>query len=156
MNKKNCAGMMDVFFGLDKNARYPLKLTLHLLACPACRTQVRLLTLAERTLAKPLSQPITQAEAEAITAKVARAFPAQEEPSPISLRRWILSGAAMIFAMLFFALVSPRSAGNYLQLAFYLVFGCAVAAYCCIFSAGNMDFFIKKIETARRDAGGNF
>ncbi|MDR1786607.1 MAG: hypothetical protein LBR23_09150 [Spirochaetaceae bacterium] len=147
MNEKTCAAMMDVFFGLDKNERYPLKLTLHLLACKTCRTQVRLCTLAERALAAPVLRPVPQMEADALTERVARAFPRRGEGSPISLRRWIVSGAAMILAMMLFTLVSPQSAGNHLQLAFYLVFGCVVTAYCALFIAGNMDFFVKKIET---------
>jgi hypothetical protein len=149
MNNKTCDEMMDIFFSLDKNERYPLRLTLHLLSCAQCRTQVRLCTLAEKICAEPLARPADEADVMRLMARVRQHMPEQSDTSPISLRRWIVSGVTMILAMMLFAVISPKSSGNYLQLAFYLVFAGAVTAYCAIFIASNMDFFIKKIETIR-------
>jgi hypothetical protein len=147
MNDKTCNDMMDTFFALDKHERYPLKLTLHLLACPKCRTQVRLCTIAERVCAEPLKRNAREEEVDALAAKIRSANPNSADVSPISLRRWIVSGVTMILAMMVFTVISPRSAGNHLQLAFYLVFGCVVTAYCSVFIASNIDFFVKKTET---------
>jgi hypothetical protein len=150
MNKKVCDEMMDAFFSLDKDEHYPLKLTLHLLACETCRTQVRLCTLAEKVSAAPLLRPADDDAVQALMAKIIEAFPDHKEIGPISFRRWIVSGVVMILAMMLFAVVSPQSSGDYLQLAFYLVFGGVVTAYCALFIASNMDFFVKKIETMQQ------
>jgi hypothetical protein len=146
MNNKTCDDMMETFFALDKHERYPLKLTLHLLACQKCRTQVRLCTIAERLCAEPLKRGARDEEVDALIAKIRGVNPESADASPISLRRWIVSGVAMIAAMMLFTVISPRSAGNHLQLAFYLMFGCVVTAYCSVFIASNIDFFVKKIE----------
>jgi len=147
MDKTKCNELMDIFFSLDKYERYPLKLTLHLLVCETCRTQIRLCTLAQKVIAEPLMRPADKQTVDVLMTKINEVFPNHNETSPISLRRWIISGLAMILAMMLFTVVSPKSAGNHLQLAFYLVFGCVVSAYCALFIASNMDFFIKKIET---------
>jgi hypothetical protein len=149
MNTHICDEMMDKFFSLDKNERYPLKLTLHLLTCETCRTQVRLCTLAEKVSAAPLARPADEDAIGALIQKIKAASPDHSDVSPISLRRWIVSGIVMIFMMMFFVVASPQTSGNYLQLAFYLVFAGAVTAYCALFIASNMDFFIKKIETLK-------
>jgi len=149
MNTQTCDEMMNTFFSLDKNERYPLKLTLHLLACETCRTQVRLCTLAEKVSAEPLARPADEDAVSALIKKIKSASPDHNDVSPISLRRWIVSGIVMIFTMMCFAVLSPQTSGNYLQLAFYLVFAGAVTAYCALFITSNIDFFIKKIETLK-------
>ena len=144
MNEKTCDEMMDTFFSLDKNERYPLRLTLHLLSCAKCRTQVRLCTLAEKICAGPLARPADEEDVMRLMARVRRHIPEPSDAGPISLRRWIVSGVAMIAAMMLFAVISPKSSGNYLQLAFYLVFAGAVTAYCAIFIAATWTFSSKK------------
>ena len=52
-----CDRAFNRYLELDKNERVPLRVTLHLLACPACRTGVRRLSRAERVLAAPLAVP---------------------------------------------------------------------------------------------------
>ncbi len=53
-----CGAVMTKFMELDKKDRLPLDVTVHLLFCRQCRTQVRLLTLAERQAARPVSEPV--------------------------------------------------------------------------------------------------
>jgi hypothetical protein len=138
---------MDAFFALDKNERLPLPLTLHLLVCKRCRTQVRLSTLAERALARPLMAAAGDADMEALMAKLRSALPLHAEGRYLSLRRWIGWGVVMVLAMLLFPFLLPGAADPFLHLAFYLVFAGVITAYCAFFVAGNMDFFVKKIET---------
>ena len=45
---KICEERMNEFLMLDKNERIPLRVTLHLLKCAKCRSEVRLMTMAER------------------------------------------------------------------------------------------------------------
>ena len=49
---------MDRFLELDKNERLPLGVTIHLLYCKKCRTEVRLFTMAEKVCAQPLKIPV--------------------------------------------------------------------------------------------------
>ena len=42
MKNEKCEKIMDTFLALDKDERLPLSVSLHLLACPHCRSQVRL------------------------------------------------------------------------------------------------------------------
>jgi hypothetical protein len=137
---------MNAFFELDKNERMPLSITIHLLSCKRCRTQVRLCTLAERVNAQPLLRPADRAELEALMQKLNASMPVRKELHYISMRRWIALGVVMIMAMLFFPFVTSGTVQPSLNLAFYLVFAGVITAYCAFFVASNMDFFVKKIE----------
>lgn len=143
MNEK-CENQMNTFLMLDKNQRLPLGLTLHLLKCPECRNQVRLMTMAERIAAKPLkvSVPVS---AESIKEMVHGLN--LNWIKPVSMTKWVVGGILMIIFMLFFS-IFVRMFGfsnENLQLAFYLVFAGFVTIYCMSFVGANMDFFIKKI-----------
>lgn len=147
--KKNCSLIMDRFLELDKHQALPLKLSLHLLACKKCRTQVRLMTLAQKTCSHALSVP-TSDEDKAIILLMQKIDPNYKPDTPvnhISMRRWIFSGLAMIAGMLFFMVYSKSLNNSALDIAFYCFFACAICAYCAIFVGSNMDFFVKKIET---------
>lgn len=139
---------MDAYLALDKNERIPLKLTVHLLTCRHCRTQVRLLTKAERIAAQPLAvpAPLSDATVMDIMHAIDPAW-SQEKAKPVSLANWICGGVLMIVFMLVFSLLRGTHTDDTLTLAFYLFFACAVTAYCAIFVATNLDFFIKKIQT---------
>ncbi len=150
--KMNCEAVMERFMELDKNERLPLHITLHLLLCRECRTSVRMLTLAEKQVAQPLAEYVTVDDAfmQAVMAKVS---PVTQEPAaPVTMKRWVVSGVLMIAALLFFPVFShtrlPDSES--LTVSFYLLFGCAVAVYCIIFVGGNMDFFVKQINLAKK------
>jgi hypothetical protein len=138
---------MDAFFALDKNERLPLGVTLHLLTCKKCRTQIRHCTLAERVNAQPLMREANDEEIAALMRKLNAVLPFKKELHYISMRRWITLGVVMIFAMLIFAFIIPVSTEPSLHLMFYLVFAGVITAYCAFFVGSNMDFFVKKIET---------
>ena len=122
-----CEKAMDRFLELDKGERIPLQVTAHLLRCRHCRTQVRLMSLAERVAARRSGQPVSQ-------------------QNPVTLTGWVVGGVCMIVLMLAFALVAELYARFALQTAFYLVFAGSVTAYCALFVGANMDFFVKKMR----------
>ena len=132
-----CEKAMDRFLELDKGERIPLQVTAHLLRCRHCRTQVRLMSLAERVAARRDcarrdcarrgGQPVSQ-------------------QNPVTLTGWVVGGICMIVLMLAFALVAELYARFALQTAFYLVFAGSVTAYCALFVGANMDFFVKKMH----------
>ena len=125
---------MDDFLMLDKNERIPIKITLHLLKCKKCRSQVHYLTLSEKYAAEKLQyRPLTQM-LENIPIK------------PVSMAKWIVSGILMIIMMVIFGLFLNRIDRAGFSIIFNLIFGLLVTAYCAIFVGTNIDFFIKKIE----------
>ena len=142
---------MDCFLDLDKNERLPVKVTLHLLFCKKCRTEVRLFTLAERTCAQPLKIPVADNDTiiDILMAKINPEYVRGGKIAHISMRRWIMSGVAMILAMLMFLVLRPYVASSALDISFCILFACVVSAYCAIFVGSNMDFFVKKIETIK-------
>lgn len=144
---KVCEQNMNAFLMLDKNERIPLRVTLHLLRCPECRSGVRLMTMAERVCAAPLkvSLPVS---GESVREAVMRLGQGRRlEPRPVSMRKWVAGGVSMIVFMLFFNLLAKLIGfqSENLQLAFYLVFAALVTSYCMAFVGANMDFFIKKM-----------
>lgn len=142
---------MDRFLELDKNERLPLGVTIHLLYCKKCRTEVRLFTMAEKVCAQPLKIPVADND-KIISLLMKKIDPSYDENAKvmhISMRRWIVSGVAMILAMLVFLFVRSSVPSNALDIAFCLLFTCVVSAYCALFVGSNMDFFVKKIETLK-------
>lgn len=130
MNKRNaasCEKVMNRFLELDKGERLPFLLTLHLLRCKDCRTQVRLMTIAERVTAR-------------------RMRPALYAPKPVTLTKWVVGGILMVCSMLAFVFTADFYADELWQTAFALVFAASITGYCAIFVGCNLDFFVKKIS----------
>lgn len=146
---EKCTDTMNRFLELDKHQAIPLRVSLHLLCCRKCRTQVRLMTMAERSCSEPLSVPATDSDLAIamLMKKIDPSYTPELTGGHISMRRWIVSGIAMIFGMLFFLFSSNSLNNSTLNIVFYLFFACAISAYCAIFVGSNMDFFVKKIET---------
>ena len=146
---QTCTNIMNRFLELDKHEALPLRVSAHILLCKKCRTQVRLMTMAEKTCREPLSIP-TEDSNQAISLLMKKIDPNYQPGKPIahiSMRRWIVGGITMIFGMLFFLIYSKSLNNSTLDITFYSFFACAVTAYCAIFVGSNMDFFVKKIET---------
>lgn len=145
-----CEKIMDSYLTLDKNERIPLKITLHLLKCEKCRTQVRYLNMAEKIACAPvkIETPLTDKTINSIMRKINPewTFPRK---NPVSMTKWIVGGILMILFMLVFGIFSKVFVNEGFQIAFYLVFAGSVTAYCAIFVGCNLDCFIKKIETIR-------
>jgi len=150
MKRETCNIIMNHFLELDKNERLPFSITFHLLICKRCRTQVRLLTQAEKTAAEPVKIPVplNDTTIEAVLKKIDPAYNAVSG-SPISLLKWIVSGLLMIFLLLIFGVITNSTSSGQLLLVFYLMFAILVTVYCALFVGCNMDFFVKKIETLK-------
>jgi hypothetical protein len=138
---------MDQFLSLDKGEHIPLSLTIHLLHCPKCRSEVRLLTKAEEAAGKPLkiSTPITDQSITSIMKVIDPSY--DPDKNHVPLFQWIIAGIIMIAAMFFFGFYTSASSNHFLLVAFYLVFAGSVTAYCMLFIGTNLDFFVKKISS---------
>ncbi|MBE6344245.1 MAG: hypothetical protein J6B32_06090 [Spirochaetaceae bacterium] len=148
---KKCDQIMDCFLELDKNQRLPWSVSLHILFCKKCRTEIRLFSLAEKKCAEPLKVPLVGND-EIITLlmkKIDENYVEEGKIAHISMRKWIVSGILMILAMLVFLVSRPMFSNDALDLAFFILFACIVSAYCAIFVSSNIDFFVKKIETLK-------
>ncbi len=132
--KKICDKCMDRFMELDKDERLPLFITLHLLKCRECRTQVRYMSLAEKLISIPENTKDNERDVKYL-----------EHPNPVTLTKWIITLILLILSMVTFAIVSSKIESTWLSIAFYIVLGMAISAYSAIFVAQNLDFFIKRI-----------
>ena len=142
--KTNCDKIMDDFLMLDKGQRLPVKISMHLLKCKKCRSEVRSLTKAEKLSGHSLNlkTPLTDASIVAIMQKVDPSY--KPKKYKVSFAQWIIIGFLMILGMLCFGIYTHQSRD--LTIAFYMVFAGAVVFYTLLFVASNMDFFVKKIS----------
>ena len=144
---KNCNEVMEQYLSLDKGERIPLKLTLHLLSCKKCRTQVRLLRQAEKS-ALPDSCKQTALDDKAILAVMNKIGAKQDgQKNPISLSKWIIGGIAMILLFIAFSVFSKPGSNHFITIYTYIELAALVTAYCALFIRSNMDFFVKKINS---------
>lgn len=134
MKVEVCEKNMDAFLALDKYEHIPLSVTMHLLRCKKCRTQVHYLTLAERYACAPIKSQSLRETLENMQVK------------PVSMAKWIVSGIVMIFMFIIFGLFLNNIDRTSFSIIFNVIFGLLVTAYCSLFVGVNMDFFIKKIE----------
>lgn len=136
MKNEICEKNMDVFLSLDKNERIPLGVTLHLLKCKKCRSQVHYLTLAERYASEPIRTNGIKEMLENLPVK------------PVSMTKWIFWGVVMILLMVNFVLFLNKIDQKTFAIIFNIIFGILVTAYCTLFVGTNIDFFVKKIGKA--------
>lgn len=122
-----CEKMMDKFLMLDKHERIPIDVTLHLLRCKKCRSQVRYLTKAEKIASSTLKTSASRIK-------------------PVSMKKWIVCGILMMILMMSYTFSAAKFVNETANAFFYILFGFVVTAYCAIFIAANLDFFVKKIE----------
>ena len=150
--QSRCDEMMERFLILDKHERIPLTVTLHLLRCKKCRTQVRYLTKAEKLAASPLkiAVPITRAEISEIIKKASPSWSDKKTKiKPVSMKKWISCGILMFLLMLSYTFYAAKINNDAANFFFYIIFGVIITAYCAIFIAANLDFFIKRIEKSQ-------
>ncbi len=144
--KAICEMNMNKYLMLDKNERLPLSLTIHLLGCKECRKQIKMLTMAERVAAEPLKIDFPFSAANIANEVRKNYFNWLPEIKPVSMTKWVVGGILMVIFMLVFGIVTKNSQDENLILAFYLVFAGAVTAYCALFVAINLDYFVKGIK----------
>lgn len=149
MKKEKCKKIMDQFLLLDKNQKIPLKITLHLLGCKECRTQVRLLSLAEKASAKSLNTklPLNNDTLVSIMSKIKPKTVAPEKIKHVSLAHWIIIGIIMLVAMLVYGVQTVSLNSTFMVVPFYLCFAEIVCVYCALFVGSNLDFFVKLFDT---------
>jgi predicted anti-sigma-YlaC factor YlaD len=158
-----CDRAFDRYLALDKNERVPLRVTLHLFGCPACRTAVRRMTRAEALLARPLA-PVPSAAVSSVTetadpvllAAMERirlsglAYPdLSADEGRVSMTRWVVAGVALVVG---FAIQSGTALGDWSRLVFgnsysvpfSILCGVAVTVFGGLFIGSNIDFFVKK------------
>lgn len=143
-----CEDMMDKFLMLDKHEHIPLDVTLHLLCCKKCRTQVRYLTKAQNLISEPLkiSVPITDSKIDSILRAINPKWSTEDfKIKPVSMAKWIICGILMLLFMLTFTFFDKTNS-QVPETVFYIFFGLLVTSYCALFIGSNLDFFIKKIE----------
>ena len=141
---EKCTQIMDSFLKLDKDERIPLKTTMHLLSCRNCRTQVRLMTKAERLAEAPLhfTAPVSN---ESLWNTIKNLNPSWKlELKPVSFAKWLWGGILMILFLILFAVFIRGTQNESYLIAFYLVFAGCICLYTAVFVGSNMDFFVKK------------
>ena len=144
MNK--CNAVMEEYMNLDKGERIPLGITLHLLACKHCRSQVRLLRRAERS-SVPDSCKQTALDDAAILAVMNKISGNKSgKKNPISFSKWIIGGAAMVALFITFSVFEKPGSNHTLTVYTYIELAALITAYCALFIRSNMDFFVKKIK----------
>ncbi len=146
-----CEKYMNQFLMLDKRQALPFALCMHLLRCKKCRTQVRLMELAEKKISEPLfiSVPFTDDKLVRTMKTIDPDFDPQNI-CPVSFSKWVIAGICLILAFVIFALIDAVpvfSAG--MTVAVYSVFGISITLYCALFIFSNLDFFVKKVENIK-------
>lgn len=143
---------MDDYLSLDKGQRIPLDLTIHLLKCKKCRSEIRALSYAEKIAGRPLAipTPITDKSIALVMKQIDPSFNPQKNHVP--LYQWVIFGVVMIAALCSFGIFTSSSSDHFLMFAFYLMFAGAVTAYCMLFIGTNLDFFVKKINTYKTNS----
>lgn len=150
---KNCNEIMEQYLSLDKGERIPLELTLHLLSCKRCRSQVRLLRQAEKATV-PNSCNQTALDDAAILAVMKKiTTKSDSQKNPISLSKWIIGGILMALLFVVFSVLAKPGSNHFLTVYTYIELAALITAYCALFVRSNMDFFVKKINSKLQKKG---
>ncbi len=144
---KNCSAVMEKYLGLDKGEHVPLLMTLHLLVCENCRSEVRFLKKAESAATKFVREEVLVND-DSIAAVMKKIYASDESmENPISLPKWILGGIAMLLFFVVFAIFSRHIESSALKICLYIELAVMITIYCALFIRGNLDFFVKLINT---------
>ncbi|MCR4822163.1 MAG: hypothetical protein K5873_04745 [Treponema sp.] len=140
-NEEICEKNMEIYMSLDKYQLIPLGVTLHLLNCKKCRSQVHYLSLAEKYASESIKNTPIKDFLENIPVK------------PVSMTKWIIWGIIMVLLLVTFGLFSNRMDKESIAITFNVIFGILITVYCAAFVGSNMDYFIKKIDSNPRTSG---
>ncbi len=145
----DCTQTMNRYMELDKGERVPFAVTWHMLTCKKCRSQIKLLKLAEQKAAAPLKipAPITDNTIADVLARISAQEDLKKKKNPVPIAGWVFGGIAMILLMLVFNLITEGIGSRLLLVSFYLIFAGVITAYCAMFIGSNIDFFVKVIQT---------
>lgn len=138
---------MEKYLGLDKGERVPLLMTLHLLVCKNCRSEVRFLNKAESVATKSVSEEVLVND-DSIAAVMKKIYASDESmENPLSLSKWIFGGIAMLLLFVVFAIFTRKIGSSTLKICLYIEFALMITIYCAVFTRCNIDFFVKLINT---------
>lgn len=148
---EKCEKYMNQFLMLDKRQTLPLELCIHLLCCKKCRTQVRLMELAEKKISEPLFIPVPFSDSSLVhTMKRIDPDFDPQDICPVSFSKWIIAGICLILAFVIFTLSNTAPIiSDGMAVAVYTVFGISITLYCALFIFSNLDFFVKKVENIK-------
>ena len=127
--KNKCDFYMDKFLALDKGERIPLSVSLHLLKCKNCRSQVRLLTKSEKLFSKYAKS--SSGENSASVKKIIEQIAPDYNPEKYKVIIFARTTQLQAF------ITSISLAG-------------ALCGYSALFVGTNLDFFIKKIDSLNK------
>jgi len=148
---EKCEKYMNQFLMLDKRQAIPLALSFHLLCCKKCRTQVRLLELAEKKISEPLFIPVPFTDDSLV--RTMKSIDPNFDPQsicPVSFSKWIIAGICLILAFVSFAMLDTVPLiSDGMAVVVYSLFGISITLYCALFIFSNLDFFVKKVENIK-------
>ena len=148
MKNAKCDAFTERFLALDKNEHIDATMKIHALMCRDCRDFIRLYAKAEKLCAEPLQAVLPQNDPTLalIIKKIAPTTSQKEEEGVelISLKRWIISGFILVFAVFLFGVFSTIDGSSKLHMLLFLCFALFISCYCAFFIGSNLNFFIKR------------
>ena len=146
MKNDTCQNVMDTYFALDKNQRIPLKITLHLLSCKDCRTNIRMMTKAERILVKRHEDYSTY-EGLTLFDIMQKIYPEKYSLRKVSMKQWVITGIILVLCMIFATILTAHAIPA-IQVFVCIFIGVVLSVYIALFIGTNLDFFVKRVEQA--------
>ena len=135
---------MEEYLSLDKGQHVPLHVTLHLLGCPRCRAEVRMLSRAERLSSRQLAAP-SPLEDNAISTVLQRIEPSGKEHS-VTLLPWLITGIVLTLALVAVHVIFYGRAGGILSFCLNAATAVIISSYIAICIGANLDLFIKRSQ----------
>ena len=149
MKNAKCDAFTERFLALDKDERMSAAMKIHALMCRDCRDFIRLYAKAEKLCAEPSQAVLPQDDPTLalIIKKIAPTASQKEEEGVelISLKRWIISGYILVFAVFLFGVFNTIDGSSKLHMLLFLCFALFISGYCAFFIGSNLNFFIKRL-----------
>jgi len=137
---KKCSYVIEKFLELDKNQRIPAKLTLHILSCNECRSQIRMYTQAEKMMCRKEENLFDFVPTSMVMEKL---YPGSTKPKKVPMLQWIIIGIMLLLCMIFSSIVIEKYIPQLNPLGFIFIAG-IICSYALMFVWCNLDFFVKK------------
>lgn len=153
--ERKCCHCMEQYMELDKGERVPLTLSRHLLFCPTCHTKVKLLKKAEVIAKKPLSVQCSYSDPAIERMMEGIASIKYKKPKKIifHLCYWVSALVIMVVLCLapsiFTEKIQTQIPFFSFSLTYAVILTLCIVGYCCAFAIGNIDFFIKQINSKK-------
>ena len=149
MKTAKCDAFIERFLALDKDEPMDAAMKIHALMCRDCRDFIRLYAKTEKLCTEPLQAVLPQNDpALALIIKKIAPMASQkteERVELISLKRWIVSGFILVFAVFLFGVFSTIDGSSKLHMLLFLCFALFISGYCAFFIGSNLNFFIKRL-----------